>query len=641
MRVSEPEIGVFAGYNARGKTPKQVASTFLAPGAYWRLTTSDNQTLVGPRGSGKTSLLKMLVDEGLDAWEGSDGQRAREEVNFTGVLVPADKLWAGQLRDVTHSLPFELRYDFGDAAFSLMALSALATAAHRRVYGPFGVHKHNKATLSPEKEADICGLVAPNWAVPAAVASLATLRDLATHNVAVLSRLGRQAARPGRRERAIAKLKESPLLDVDFYSAASEFVSLFNNNSDSECTLWAFLIDELEFLPPETKSHLRDSVRGFDPNVIFKISLAPYTHVSGSITQPLEGMPFADYDSVPLGRWRRKQDDPFVEKLFEQAIAQHRVDEDSGEPETLSEGDVTARSLLGPGGFEAEDSRDNYTSEGTNGKLIRELASFDIPFAEYLDGLGVDPGDLDSITERQYDRLRACIPIVKLRLEYWKPDDDGERVRRSRKGFRPLYVGRESILAMSEGNPRWINALAYALRSRWSGEGQIPASRQLDAVSEVSSKYLEYLRAVDIDHQMDQLYESAQPEKPTEGEPVPYSIQVRVGRFFEEVVHRQDSFSPEPSLAFYNNEGDELTTGVLQALIFLGAIVVDGLAEGREDSRLRIAHLFAPEFKLPLRSTSAIALDKILAETRVEPEEEPEPPQLDLLESRDDERMGG
>lgn len=574
----------------------------------------------------------MLVDEGLDAWADGEGKNARERVGFTGVLVPADKLWAGQLRDISDALPLDLRRPFGQSAFALMALRALASAAHRRVHGPWGEHGHNRAMLSRKDEAELCQLVADSWAVPQAVGTLASLRDLTRTHVTALSQLGKAVARPRRRESAQAALENSALLDLEFYSAASLFVGLFNDRIEKPGALWAFLIDELEFLPRGTRSQIRSAVQGNDPSLVFKVSLAPYRDVTGDLRQPLRGMPFADFDPVPLGRWQREQEDPFIERLFEQSVHQHRTDagEDSGGVDRT----ISARALLGSGGFEPP-GRESYKTGGENWTLIRELAEFDESFADYLAKLGVDVNELDTITRGQYDRLRSAMPIVRLRHEYWKADEHGGRQKRSRKSLLALYAGRESVLAMSEGNPRWIKALAFALINRWDGSAQpIPPDRQLRAVEEVADQYLEYLRAVDVDHQMDDLYDGTDVEMPSEIEPVPYPLIVEIGDHFQSVVHG-DYFYPEPRLGFWDDTDDPMTTGVLQALMFLGAVVVDGEVEGRQRDRLRLAHLFAPHFRLPLRTTKAVSLKALLTgDIEPQPEtdgEEPLDPQLELL----------
>ncbi|HEX6572964.1 MAG TPA: hypothetical protein VF055_13150, partial [Steroidobacteraceae bacterium] len=50
--------GVLSGYNARSWSFAKIARQFVAPEQYWMLIAGgDNQSLVGPRGTGKTTLL--------------------------------------------------------------------------------------------------------------------------------------------------------------------------------------------------------------------------------------------------------------------------------------------------------------------------------------------------------------------------------------------------------------------------------------------------------------------------------------------------------------------------------------------------------------------------------------------------------
>lgn len=57
-------------FNAKAMTFREVASTFVSSTKFAELAGRWNALLVGPRGSGKTTLMKMLSVEALRAWEG-------------------------------------------------------------------------------------------------------------------------------------------------------------------------------------------------------------------------------------------------------------------------------------------------------------------------------------------------------------------------------------------------------------------------------------------------------------------------------------------------------------------------------------------------------------------------------------------
>ncbi len=89
-----------------------------------------------------------------------------------------------------------------------------------------------------------------------------------------------------------------------------------------------------------------------------------------------------------------------------------------------------------------------------------------------------------------------------------------------------------------------------------------------------------------------------------------------IGRFFEAGILGLD-FSPEPALSFEfdsNDSVDEpILAEILAQLIFYGAVVPHG------ESRFRLAHTFAPLFKLPLRKGRPVSLQGILVKGEIDP----------------------
>jgi hypothetical protein len=588
--LQQPDpTGVLAGYNARSWSWSKIAREFVAPEQYWMLIDGgDNQSLIGPRGTGKTTLLKMLCGPALEEWQvrddDHDAARARAAVDFTGVFIPANKMWSGQVSALTQALDEDDDRDrFGLAAFTYMALRALVDAAEHRVHGPAISTAHRRVNLSAGAEAELATDAAEAFGAPTSSASLRALRVSLTRNVASLGRSLRRVANRSIDARERSAIYASSLLDVDFYSAASLFCQTFDDLVGEPEAAWAFLLDELEFLPVGARAEIAESVQGQDPKLRFKVSLAPWTDPQ---TSYLHGVPFNDFTQVELMPSHREAAHAFAQRLFARELRSRRRAE-------------TPQGLLGPGGFEPETPRDSYADGGENAELIRQLAAEDPSFARWLDRRGIDAhGDLAKLSEAHYGQLRKAAPLVRLRLAYGKPGPHGDRVGRSRKRPDDLYAGAQSIWAMSEGNPRWLKAFAHELFARHRAPGSAPHGVQLQAAGAVADNYFGYFRTMeDIG------------DPPAGLMPTPYHLLMALGRYFERQVHGND-FTADPVTMARPDRDDHWIDALINALVFLGGLVRQEDAEG---PRVRLAHMFAPRFRLPPRNGNASPLSTVLA----------------------------
>lgn len=600
--MEAPDTGVLIGYNARGATYRDVAAEFVPPDEYWQLvSSSDNQALTGPRGIGKTTLLRMLVGAGLEQWEGgedSEAQQARDSVDFTGVLVPANKMWSGQVKALTGSMIEHHRSRFGVAAFSYMALNALVEAAEYRARGTKDVpYLHRRVELSASDESEIARAVAEAFSAPASTASFRSLRQAVHQNVAGMGRALRSAANPDTTSEELKVLTSSPRLDVDFYSAAAFFVTMFNEAVGEKEASWVFLLDELEFLPIHAQGEIADAVQGQDPILRFKISQAPWTTSAPTINRPLEGLPFNDFTPIELSPERRESKDRFARRLFEQEMGKY------GRPEQQAEDILGKR-----GGFEPEPKdkeAGSYAVGGSNHAAVTGMYEIDEDFREWFIRARLDLDDLNKAKENegQWGQLRKGAQMARLRLAYWKEGNSSAPRARSRKTWpRELYSGPHSVWAMSEANPRWIKAFAHELLSRKKATAKITDAQQVTAAERMADKYLDYFRAVDVRLPV---------EDPPERSITPYEMVCRLGTYFEHRHHEVPFSADAPTVATVDVE-DPWQLAVLNSLVFLGGVV--RLKRNRAgEERIRLAHMFSPRFKLPLRNGGVVRLSRALA----------------------------
>src|SRR5579862_4105224 len=87
---------LYGALNARQLSYAEIGRSFVPPREFSELCRSVNHVLLGPRGSGKTMLMKMLTRAALDEWQPRAGEGSIEP-SFIGVYVPTDLLWARTL----------------------------------------------------------------------------------------------------------------------------------------------------------------------------------------------------------------------------------------------------------------------------------------------------------------------------------------------------------------------------------------------------------------------------------------------------------------------------------------------------------------------------------------------------------------
>ena len=90
-------IDLFEKENARDLTAEQLVSTFVPTDTYYKLLSGRNQIVLGSRGSGKTSIAKMLSHYHLSLFVNYD-ETAKDIINnkkFIGIYVAMSTEWLG------------------------------------------------------------------------------------------------------------------------------------------------------------------------------------------------------------------------------------------------------------------------------------------------------------------------------------------------------------------------------------------------------------------------------------------------------------------------------------------------------------------------------------------------------------------
>lgn len=602
------EQGIFEVYNARHLDGPEVAESFIDPSQFALLAKRRHTLLIGPRGSGKTTLMKMLCPDALAAWQQVNAPKFRASINFTGIFVGADSNWGKQLDALKRRIDDpEVSARFAVAAFQTHTLRSFVEAleiyksSQFQVPGPLRRHL---VALDRPAEMRFVMEVANYLEITPTIASLAglrlslqtRLRDLKVGADTYVSSKGTS--------RAIlqAKYMSTTLLDdLVFLAAAYETYA-----QDAE-KLWCLLFDEFEIAPPEVREVAFSALRSTDRRLLFKYSLYPYDldyekYIASSVSEE-RATQGHDFDRVALTYARKEDGYEFSRRLVQLQI------NDPANTKQRTPTEVFGHSVFDVGRTEKNQSRQalEEANESITDAFL-SLARKDPTFARYIQRSGIEIPRIGELKGAQRAaKFRKFTPIVTFRdFFYGAP-----------KRTLTIYSGATALYAICEGNPRYIKGVVSAMLEQpplqaMEGVGRptiIPRNIQARHLTEVAWRYYTVLknRPIKVEQYGPPLTSLA-------------ALVDRIGTYF----HRRlvaGPFESDPPLSFLVDL-DQVSDGLRDAIgrgenggAFIEvAQTKDRRAYTRQGNikRYRLTYLLSPVYGLPLTFSGEISLDTIL-----------------------------
>lgn len=569
----------FGAHNARTMKTRELVSTFVPSDPWEELIRPRNHMLIGPRGAGKTHLLKMLAPEALSFWDQEDSNAAtvaRATVDYPAALVLSDRHWHAQLEALTAGLDEGWGPRVQSSALTIAVMKALITCTRQRLEG-----RHLPLTLDPEASSQLWRSIATVWGLPPA-GSIRLLSDHVSREAMSLHRAV-TSLKSGHGDATIERLA---VWGMDAHLAAEAFVERINDYAGESDRRWALMFDELELASGYLRRYIEQLLRGGSQLLLFKVSLAPYDDPRSVINTPMGGMAGHDFQPISLTYPNKDSARSFTLALMERRLARYGIGS-------------SVEDLLGPSDLD-ETPGTEYDGLAT----YRRLAERDPSFADYLRTKGIDLDDLTALSaDNRSAWLRKPRGAISIREAYGFRSGGGRRSRRL-----PVpYTGATAICAVLEGNARWIIGLTERLVEA-ARAGAIPREAQAEVVRRAAESFHNFLTM--LPHPLAR-------DAPATLHPV--AIADRIGAFFESLTVDQ-RFRPEPPTTFRvpaDTTAD--VTASLQILLHAGAIVHVPDTENQlpvrspVGLRFRLAYLLAPEHPFPLRISKEVSLATILA----------------------------
>lgn len=598
MVLTSSESSLFEALNARKMSAEEIAESFVISPQFESIVGPDHSFLVGPRGSGKTTILRMLQGETLMLWKHPRARDIRRQVSYSSVFVPADRLWSTQLTQPRGSRalaqPDDAREMLSVAAFGTQVLAAIIeTLQYRLDYFGSGHEVHHPANLDRDAEVELVETCARAWGLQPLTR---TLNGLAAALDSRLLHIGSllETRSSGEDTANLGPIARSPMESVRLA------IKVINRLTRQPAHRWSLLLDEMELAPRSIHELVIRNVRGGERNLVLKMSFSPFDNNASTAFKGL-GASSANNDFVPVYLWSgdRRGGRKFADSMFRSML------------NSRARSGLSPFRVLGPSEIDA--SGRNWKPEDLQPgskklDLMLSMERDDPSFAEYLTRRHVDLTKLAQMSYTQRSStLRKFYPILVFRDALLRFSEGGAR-RRSRKKVEEVFSGQDVVYAALEGNPRWMKAVFGQMLARFDPERtRVPYGFQYDALRDAAERFEALLELL--------------PTEVADSRARVLPLVDTIAAYFN--ARALGAFSADlPTTFVVDDEVDADTISLLRVALNAGAVVhVRGaksptLLTDLRGERFRLTYLLSlrDKYEVPLRLGKSITLTRILNE---------------------------
>ena len=570
-------------FNARHLAPEQVAERFIYNPDFEELLLGNHTVLLGPRGCGKTTLMKMLTLPALNVWKDRRANKIKEGIDFFAVYISTDIYW-----QVQKDSYYEQLKDFPDYADVISKVAVTTSVLHALTITMAQVCEYNYVSNNAELESKMCQYLIQRWGIPATIPTYSMVQQALIERSGDLNRHIQSTMFNCRSEEDVRNSYED-YFSLDYHSSVIEATSFFVKLYDCEDRYkWALCFDELELAPLWLQDKLFQGLRSTAQNILFKLSASPIVSISSDI------LATAGNDLKLVKMWPNTLGNKyrdFSEKLVK-AILKEKFGK-SIDPE-----DVFGTNPLLHSGKHTK----TYEEGGETWKEIKLLATTDSNLKKLLLSSGINPNN--PVEPKGNNKagdtiLRKIKPIVYFRNYYSQYNSKKDvRTKRSRKA-QTLFYGKELIYTICDGNPRWLIGIVNGMLKQIGEESvKISPSNQAQVLERISQQFHNIIKSMPGN------------EVVINGKPVTLSdILDKIGtRINQDIV--LGPFKKDPASTFViDKELDDDVIEILKQAAYQGAIILmnpekESFDFKMEGKTFRLSYMLCPFYKIPLRKYS-------------------------------------
>nr|WP_199001272.1 hypothetical protein [Flavobacterium sp. ASV13] len=578
-------------YNARYIAPNEVGEKFIYSDSYGKLLQNNHSVILGARGCGKTTLMKMLTLPALNNWKDKRAKQILNGMEFYSVYISTDIYWDSKNQTYDKQL-----CKFGDLADRLSRFTVNSNVFISFCDTLLNIMDYETSIENNDlKEVEFCKELIDVWQLENTIPKIEYVRESLLKRIDKTNVLIQNIIFNYENE---SNLPLPDYFNLQFDSSLSFIAKVFTRvYKVKKPKKWALCFDELEFAPEWLQVKLYGSLRSRDQNFLYKISSSPILpkDIEKHLTSTYSGSPGNDLDLIKM--WNLKSNEEFSKRLIESILIE-KFNNTNGEL-------FFGSNPLYIEGKESYDDDSKYMNE------IKELSSKDESFRRFLISKLIDPDDPKPTSESQKDSIfRKIKPTVFFRNHFISSNletfTEMSPSLRTRKKAVNLYNGIELLCKICEGNPRWIILLTNSIISRVETD-KARDNIQYDEIMKISRRFINSIDNIPIKLKTKDLSMKNFVDK--------------IGNFMGEQIYGA-KFNIEPRLIFTYDQKNILSEDykkLLEKGLLQGAfILVDSQNESFdfdiEDKRLKLSYMYYPKYRLPIRKSEPVNLSAILTE---------------------------
>jgi hypothetical protein len=485
--------------NARIIEGPKIGKTFVMHPKFEKLSGLDNCIVIGPRGSGKTTMLRMLTPEALDNWNPSNKKEIeiKNRIDYLAIYVPLSRILMDDLNtrfnESTRTVAEKNNIVFEVYFFNII-ISILDLVYHL-------IKKHNK---SKSDELKFISLINTVLNIPSE--SAYTINELYVYIDKTILNF-RNSLIDGNMKLPISK-SGSIISNLEPVLRVINYIFDFNPSKK-----YAFCLDELDVYQSEFTTEMVRNLRGTSPNIILKLSIAP---IQKLLIKDIYDTPksFHDYENIYLWPYS----DLSTNKSSNEENEYFKFSEELSNKtiQSLTNSQIKIDDILGNFNYldvfkymkDYEGKQNIFKTFELNLKkgsdltlnVFKYYANINPNFKKYLIKNNVDLNStkVDRLISSQF--IRKLKEIIFNRVIVTEIKDD-KIILKSQKSFFQ-YHGKEIILKSVDGNPRYLKKLMEFLVEEIKYDKNTPQKISIQAqgraLYRISKVFIERLSSIPV-----------------------------------------------------------------------------------------------------------------------------------------------